>query len=95
MLDFGYVQTTSTEHLKLCIHNEAVVVEPTLGSASAQAANALGKLSVMSGVVNPRTVPSNAVHRPVNSMNAKNANAKNEIFVDILEKITVLLNANG
>jgi len=83
MVDFGYPQTTNTEHLKSCIHNEAVVVEqPKAGLNLPQ--------------WNPRTVPSNAVHRPVvASQNDSNRNKKNEIFVDILERITVLMSANG
>ncbi|CAE7376065.1 AP4M, partial [Symbiodinium sp. CCMP2456] len=81
MVDFGYPQTTNTEHLKSCIHNEAVVIEaPKLGLNLPQ--------------WNPRTVPSNAVHRPVGpTHDAKNK--KNEIFVDILERISVLMSSNG
>eukprot|EP00747_Dinoflagellata_sp_TGD_P071407 gnl/TRDRNA2_/TRDRNA2_157018_c0_seq1.p1 gnl/TRDRNA2_/TRDRNA2_157018_c0~~gnl/TRDRNA2_/TRDRNA2_157018_c0_seq1.p1 ORF type:complete len:442 (+),score=90.81 gnl/TRDRNA2_/TRDRNA2_157018_c0_seq1:80-1405(+) len=83
MVDFGHPQTTNTEHLKSCIHNEAVVVEaPKPGLNLPQ--------------WNPRTVPSNAVHRPVGpTQNESQRNKKNEIFVDILERITVLMNANG
>jgi len=83
MVDFGHAQTTNTEHLKSCIHNEAVVIEaPKAGLNLPQ--------------WNPRTVPSNAVHRPVGGMqNDSNRNKKNEIFVDILERITVLMNASG
>jgi len=83
MLDFGYPQTTNTEHLKSCIHNEAVIVDqpkPILNLPQ----------------WNPRTVPSNAVHRPVGpTQNESARNKKNEIFVDILERITVLMNASG
>merc|ERR1712151_412872 len=43
-----------------------------------------------------KTVPSNAVHRPVGpTQNESSRNKKNEIFVDILERITVLMSANG
>jgi len=44
---------------------------------------------------NPKTVPSNAVHRPVGPSQDSRKNKKNEIFVDILERITVLMSANG
>lgn len=83
MLDFGQPQTTNTEHLKSCIHNEAVAVEaPKTGLNLPQ--------------WNPRTVPSNAVHRPVGpTQNESSSKKKNEIFVDILERITVLMSANG
>lgn len=84
MVDFGLPQTTNTEHLKSCIHNEAVVVEqPKPGLNLPQ--------------WNPRTVPSNAVHRPVGPTQNESSRSKkkNEIFVDILERITVLMSANG
>lgn len=82
MIDFGHPQTTSTEHLKSCIHNEAVMVEaPKVGLNLPQ--------------WNPRTVPSNAVHRPVGPTQNDSRNKKNEIFVDILERITVLMSSNG
>lgn len=86
MVDFGYPQTTNTEHLKSCIHNEAVLIEtPKPGVAGLNLPQ-----------WNPRTVPSNAVHRPVGpTQNESSRNKKNEIFVDILERITVLMNANG
>lgn len=83
MVDFGHAQTTNTEHLKSCIHNEAVMIEaPKSGLNLPQ--------------WNPKTVPSNAVHRPVGpTQNESSRNKKNEIFVDILERITVLMNASG
>jgi len=84
MVDYGYPQTTNTEHLKSCIHNEAVVVE---------AAKPLG-LNIPTW--NKKTVPSSAVHRPVGpTQNDSSRNKKNEIFVDILERITVLMSSNG
>eukprot|EP00928_Gymnodinium_smaydae_P028639 TRINITY_DN21792_c0_g4_i1.p1 TRINITY_DN21792_c0_g4~~TRINITY_DN21792_c0_g4_i1.p1 ORF type:complete len:442 (-),score=105.82 TRINITY_DN21792_c0_g4_i1:157-1482(-) len=83
MVDFGYPQTTNTEHLKSCIHNEAAVVEQA-------------KTGLSLPQWNPKTVPSNAVHRPVGAtQNDNSRNKKNEIFVDILERITVLMSANG
>mmetsp|Transcript_89439 Transcript_89439/g.276681 ORF Transcript_89439/g.276681 Transcript_89439/m.276681 type:complete len:446 (-) Transcript_89439:140-1477(-) len=84
MVDFGHPQTTNTEHLKSCIHNEAVMVEqPKPGLNLPQ--------------WNPRTVPSNAVHRPVGPTqnDSSRSKKKNEIFVDILERITVLMSSNG
>merc|ERR1719379_3389653 len=45
---------------------------------------------------NQKTVPSNAVHRPVGaSVGSSDKNQKNEIFVDILERITMLMNSSG
>jgi len=83
MVDFGHPQTTNTEHLKSCVHNEAVVVVEAKGGLN------LPKW-------NPKTVPSNAVTRPVGpTQNESSRKKKNEIFVDILERITVLMSANG
>jgi len=84
MIDFGYPQTTSTEQLKSCIHNEAVLVEGPKGLGSI--------VGISIPQLNPRTVSSTAVHRPVG---ANDSRQKNEIFVDILERLTVCLNANG
>jgi AP-4 complex subunit mu-1 len=83
MVDFGFPQTTSTEVLKSAVHNEAHLVDTPKGL--------LSHLPQM----NPRTVSSSAVHRPVGLQTGQGGGKKNEIFVDILERITVLLNANG
>eukprot|EP00927_Polykrikos_kofoidii_P030380 TRINITY_DN2613_c0_g1_i1.p1 TRINITY_DN2613_c0_g1~~TRINITY_DN2613_c0_g1_i1.p1 ORF type:complete len:478 (+),score=81.04 TRINITY_DN2613_c0_g1_i1:103-1434(+) len=83
MIDYGHPQTTNTEHLKSCIHNEAVLVEQP-------------KTALTFPKWNQRTVPSNAAQRPVGpTQNESARKKKNEIFVDILERITVLMNANG
>ena len=87
MMDFGYPQITRTLNLKSCVYNEAVIVE------------SFGNTSKM---VNPKTASASAVHKPV--ISAVNANGrksgssgqqKNEIFVDILERLNVLFSANG
>eukprot|EP00429_Kryptoperidinium_foliaceum_P008853 CAMPEP_0176008610 /NCGR_PEP_ID=MMETSP0120_2-20121206/3831_1 /TAXON_ID=160619 /ORGANISM="Kryptoperidinium foliaceum, Strain CCMP 1326" /LENGTH=463 /DNA_ID=CAMNT_0017341395 /DNA_START=12 /DNA_END=1402 /DNA_ORIENTATION=- len=87
MLDFGYPQITRTQNLKSCVYNEPIVVE-YIGSTS--------------NMVNPKTASANAVHKPViSSVNAngrktENAhNQRNEIFVDILERLNVLFSNNG
>jgi AP-4 complex subunit mu-1 len=87
MLDFGYPQVTQTENLKSFVYNEPIVVDhvPNTGS-----------------MVNPKTAAASAVHKPViSSVNANGrktglaANQKNEIFVDILERLNVLFSNNG
>ncbi|CAJ1925839.1 unnamed protein product [Cylindrotheca closterium] len=87
MLDYGYPQITRTSTLKSCVYNEPIVVE-NIGSTS--------------NMINPKTASANSVHKPViSSVNANgrktdsNANQKNEIFVDILERLNVLFSANG
>jgi AP-4 complex subunit mu-1 len=83
MLDYGYPQNTLTETLKNFVHNEAVIVQ--------QQAVAL---NLMSSIGTGKTKPSAASNLPV-VMGNRNSKQKNEIYVDIVEKLTVLFNANG
>jgi hypothetical protein len=78
--DYGYPQSTSTEQLKLYVHNEPIAVE---------AAKTGGVLAA-----NKKTISSAAVQKPISLAAAGGAGKKNEIFVDILERLTVLFNAN-
>ena len=83
MMDFGYPQVTSTEMLKSCVHNEAVMMSNTSVSAA------------FMNNINNRTKPSGAANIPITMKNAKGGNQKNEIYVDIVERLTVLFNASG
>ena len=87
MLDFGYPQITRTQNLKSCVYNEPIVVD---------------FIGTTSNLVNPKTASANAVHKPViSSVNVNGRkteaayNQKNEIFVDILERLNVLFSNNG
>ena len=86
MLDYGYPQVTSTENLKSFVYNEPIVVTPVVNTGQ---------------LVNPKTASASAVHKPViNSVNSSgkktnSTNQKNEIFVDILERLNVLFSNNG
>lgn len=86
MLDFGYPQVTRTENLKSFVYNEPIVVDPVANTGS---------------MVNPKTASASAVHKPVissvqeNGRRSLNSNQKNEIFVDILERINILFSSNG
>mmetsp|Transcript_24994 Transcript_24994/g.37956 ORF Transcript_24994/g.37956 Transcript_24994/m.37956 type:complete len:470 (+) Transcript_24994:36-1445(+) len=87
MMDYGYPQVTRTENLKAFVYNEPIVVEPVANTGN---------------MVNPKTASANAVHKPViSSVNASgrktnlNSNQKNEIFVDILEKLNIVFSNNG
>lgn len=83
MIDFGYPQITSTEMLKSFVQNEAVLVQaPSLSS------------TLMSNVTS-KTKASTASNIPITMKNARGGNNKNEIYVDIIEKLTVLFNASG
>jgi len=92
MVDYGHPQVTRTEDLKPFIYNEPILVTPVPSS---------GKM------INPKTASANAVHKPViGAVNAKGkkmgvggsggtGTQKNEIFVDILERLNVLFSNNG
>lgn len=83
MLDFGFPQITSTENLKNFIHNEAIIV----------AAPSVASSVLMS--MNSKTKPSAASNIPIAMGAARGSKQKNEIFVDILERLTVLFNSQG
>jgi AP-4 complex subunit mu-1 len=83
IIDYGYPQVTSTELLKNCVHNEAVLVSNT-----SQVASMLSNLS-------NKTKSSAASNIPITMKLAKGGNNKNEIYVDIVERLTVMFNSNG
>lgn len=79
-MDFGVPQDTSTQLLKTYIHNAPIMV----------------KKSTFNMGIGKKTIPSSAVHKPISfGKQARGGNKKNEIFVDILERLTVLFNASG
>lgn len=83
MLDYGYPQITSTEMLKNCVHNEAIVVtKPSIATS-------------MLNNISTTTKASNAANVPITMMNTRNGNNKNEIYVDIVERLTILFNNTG
>ena len=88
MIDYGYPQITSTEMLKNCVHNEAIAVS-TQGLAS----QASSMLSSVAG--SGRTKASSASNVPITMKNARGGNNKNEIYVDIVERLTILFNNSG
>jgi AP-4 complex subunit mu-1 len=88
MIDYGYPQVTRTENLKSFVYNEPIVVDAIQTTGSA---------------INPKTASATAVHKPViSSVSAATGRKtstvhqdKNEIFVDILERLNVLFSNNG
>ena len=87
MIDYGYPQVTQTENLKAFVYNEPIVITPVANTGS---------------MINPKTASASAVHKPVissvNSDGKKSTSSlkqKNEIFVDILEKLNVVFSSNG
>ena len=82
MIDFGYPQNTSTEGLKQFVHNEPIMVETQRPNMRLPA-------------MNQRTVPSSSVQKPISLATGRGGKQKNEIYVDILERLNVLFNPNG
>ncbi|KAL1349561.1 hypothetical protein HN51_026081 [Arachis hypogaea] len=85
VIDFGYVQTTSTELLKSYVFNEPLVVDatrmPPLGPATlfAQGTKRMPGIAVTKSVV--ATEPG--------------GRKREEIFVDIIEKISITFSSSG
>ncbi|KAG5018271.1 hypothetical protein JHK87_014126 [Glycine soja] len=85
VIDFGYVQTTSTEVLKSYVFNEPIVIDaarmPPLGPASI----------FMQGT---KRMPGTAITKSVVT-NEPGGRKRDEIFVDVIEKISVTFNSSG
>ncbi|XP_017981708.1 PREDICTED: AP-4 complex subunit mu isoform X2 [Theobroma cacao] len=85
VLDFGYVQTTSTEVLKSYVFNEPVMIDaarmPSLGPAAI----------FMQG---NKRMPGTAITKSV-VVNEPGGRRREEIFVDVIEKISVTFSASG
>ncbi|EGR30590.1 hypothetical protein IMG5_128570 [Ichthyophthirius multifiliis] len=79
--DFGYPQLLSTEQVKPLIANEPVVIKKEMVPSIN---------STFGTIFKSQTINSNATKAPV-SQDKK----KNEIFVDVFEKISVLFNVSG
>ncbi|KAK2979559.1 hypothetical protein RJ640_027423 [Escallonia rubra] len=85
VIDFGYAQTTSTEVLKSSVFNEPIMVDagrlPPLGPASI----------FMQGT---KRMPGTAVTKSVVA-NEPGGRKREEIFVDIIEKISLTFSSSG
>jgi len=76
VFDFGYIQTTSTDQLKVYIMNEPIEVESSDPGISLP-------------LIERKTITSNAAKKAIGK------NKKNEIFVDIIEKINVVFDGQA
>lgn len=85
MIDYGYPQTTSTEALKMYIHNEVQAIDD---------GGIMEAASSMFSTIAMKTKPSSAINAPVSS-SMSSSKQKNEIYVDIIEKMNVVFNAAG
>ena len=85
IIDFGYPQVTNTEQIKSYVFNQPILVKSAQPASSSN-----GKIFEM----NPKTTPSTSVDKPINFKD-KSGKKKNEIFVDIYERISITFNSNG
>jgi len=85
-MDFGYPQLTSTENIKKYIVNEPIPVDSAKQFVSAG--------GVTGGLWKSNTISSQATTAPI-SIKDNPKSKKNEIFVDVLERIFVTFNSTG
>ncbi|XP_075888135.1 AP-4 complex subunit mu-1 [Nelusetta ayraudi] len=87
MVDYGYVQTTSSDVLKNFIQTEAVSSRP-FSLFDLSNVGLFGAETQQSKVA-----PSSAANRPIQS--SREQGSKSEIFVDVIERLSVVIGANG
>lgn len=80
LIDYGYAQTTSTEQLKMLIHNTPVTIAPTVSKPRTLSDN--------------MRIPRNAVQKSIVSTQRTRTD-RDEIFVDVIERINVVFNVHG
>ncbi|XP_059459563.1 AP-4 complex subunit mu [Corylus avellana] len=85
VIDFGYVQTTSTEMLKSYVFNEPIVVD-------AARLQSLGPAAIF--MQGPKRMPGTAVTKSVVATEP-GGRRREEIFVDIIEKISITFSSSG
>ncbi|XP_076875552.1 AP-4 complex subunit mu-1 [Brachyhypopomus gauderio] len=88
MVDYGYIQTTSTDVLKNFIQTEAVTSKP-FSLFDLSNVGLFGAETQQSKVA-----PSTAASRPITSSRGEQG-GKNEIFVDVVERLSVVIGSNG
>ncbi|XP_013885509.1 AP-4 complex subunit mu-1 isoform X2 [Austrofundulus limnaeus] len=87
VLDYGYIQTTSSEVLKNFIQTEAVSSRP-FSLFDLSNVGLFGAETQQSKVA-----PSSAATRPIQS--SRDQGGKSEIFVDVVERMSVVIGSNG
>lgn len=94
IIDYGHPQLVATEHVRNYTVSDPVMLETKKKDNKIQK---VSKWNIFS-----KTAPSNSVTRPMTNLNSlggttkkKGKSDKNEIFVDIFEKLSVLFNKSG
>ncbi|XP_064449318.1 AP-4 complex subunit mu-1 isoform X1 [Mirounga angustirostris] len=96
VLDYGYVQTTSMEMLRNFIQTEAVVSKPfsLFDLSSVGLIVALGAFQFGAETQQSKVAPSSAASRPILTSRSDQSQ-KNEVFLDVVERLSVLIASNG
>lgn len=80
IIDFGHPQLVTTEAIRPFIVNEPILVQPEVKEKK--------KHSFIPKIFKQGTISSTAIQKPISKLDNKK-DKKNEIFVDIFEKLTV------
>lgn len=86
-LDYGFAQDTSTEGLKVHVHNEAILVGEAAKAKPKPGSKLLNRSSNIKAA--------NAVRKPVGSGQSSKKSDENELFCDILERLNVVFSSTG
>ncbi|KAK3597402.1 hypothetical protein CHS0354_040132 [Potamilus streckersoni] len=87
LLCFGYVQLASTEKLRPYIQSEPVLVNVDRTPAAELSSRVFG--------IETRVAPGSAANKPVVQSSLDGEFGKNEVFVDIVERMVATVNADG
>ena len=90
IIDFGWPQMASTADLQAFVFNTAAPVSAATTSRGATAMSIAKSISSA-----PKTMSSKAVHKPISLRDSAGRGDKNEIFVDVIDRISATFNANG
>lgn len=86
-IDYGHAQLVTTEAIRPLIVNEPLSVE-VKGVGKSKSQPSLPKKTWKPSFMKSSTVSSTAIQKPISALD-KQRKSKNEIFVDIFEKLTV------
>jgi len=89
ILDFGWPQCASTADLQAFVFNQPAAV-----TVSKEASRGIGGIGSALKAT-PRTMSSKAVHKPISLRDSSGRSDKNEIFVDVIDRISATFNSNG
>jgi len=91
IIDYGYLQSTNTEKLVPYIFNEPVKADqPKKAATTSSSIGVIGKLTGKA-----TTKQAADAQKSVISRTGEKDGRKNEVFVDVLERLNAVFNANG